>query len=150
MDIAPQRASGRLRALPTRLIGQVAIIANRATEKALSDSGSRRYHYALLATLDEQGPLSQAEAGRRTGIDRSDVVAAVNDLADRGFLLRAPNPSDRRQNILTLTADGRAHLRDLDDRLEAAQAELLPGFTAAERANLVLILTRILESHARE
>ncbi|MEU6583730.1 MarR family transcriptional regulator [Nocardia sp. NPDC046763] len=150
MDTAPEGASGRLRALPTRLIGQVAIIANRCTEKALEPTGSRRYHYALLATLDEHGPLSQAEAGRRTCIDRSDVVAAVNDLADRGLLRRTPDPTDRRRNTLTLTPAGRAHLSDLDERLEVAQRELLPGFTAAERANFVLTLNRILESHTRD
>ncbi|MEC3919922.1 MarR family winged helix-turn-helix transcriptional regulator [Nocardia sp. CDC160] len=149
MDSAPEGASGRLRALPTRLVGQVAIIANRCTDKALEPTGSRRYHYALLATLDEQGPLSQAEAGRRTGIDRSDVVAAVNDLADRGFLRRSPDPGDRRRNTLTLTAAGRAHLAELDERLEAAQRDLLPGFTSAERANFVLTLNRILEKHSR-
>lgn len=150
MNIAHNGASGRLRALPTRLVIQVAIIANRATERALENTGSRRYHYALLATLDESGPLSQAEVGRRTGIDRSDVVAAVNDLSDRGFLTRTPDPADRRRNTLTLTPSGRAHLHDLDTRLEAAQSELLPGFTTAERANFVLTLTRILESHARD
>lgn len=148
MDTAPEGASGRLRALPTRLLGQAAIIANRCTEKALEPTGSRRYHYALLATLDEHGPLSQAEAGRRTGIDRSDVVSAVNDLADRGLVTRTPDPADRRRNTLTLTRAGRAHLTELDERLEAAQRELLPGFTAAERANFVLTLNRILESHA--
>ncbi|MFD7844557.1 MarR family winged helix-turn-helix transcriptional regulator [Nocardia sp. NPDC059764] len=148
MDTAPEGASGRLRALPTRLLGQAAIIANRCTEKALEPTGSRRYHYALLATLDEHGPLSQAAAGRRTGIDRSDVVSAVNDLADRGLVTRTPDPADRRRNTLTLTRAGRAHLAELDERLEAAQQELLPGFTAAERANFVLTLNRILESHA--
>ncbi|GAB0103547.1 MarR family transcriptional regulator [Nocardia sp. JMUB6875] len=148
MDNAAEAASGRLRALPTRLVGQVAIIANRCTEKALEPTGSRRYHYALLATLDEKGSLSQAEAGRLTGIDRSDVVAAVNDLADRGLVTREPDPADRRRNILTLTAAGRAHLADLDTRLEAAQRELLPDFSTAERANFVLLLTRILEQHA--
>ncbi|MFE3756605.1 MarR family winged helix-turn-helix transcriptional regulator [Nocardia tengchongensis] len=148
MDPAPAGASGRLRALPTRLIGRVAIIANRCTEKALEPTGSRRYHYALLATLDEHGPLSQAEVGRRTGIDRSDVVAAVNDLADRGLVVRAPDPADRRRNTLTLTPAGRDHLADLDNRLEAAQRELLPGFSTAERANFVLLLNRVLEQHA--
>ncbi|QVI24481.1 MarR family transcriptional regulator [Nocardia tengchongensis] len=148
MDPAPEGVSGRLRALPTRLLGRAAIVANRCTEKALEPTGSRRHHYALLATLDENGPLSQAEAGRRTGIDRSDVVAAVNDLAGRGLLTRAPDPSDRRRNTLELTPAGRAHLADLDTRLEAAQRELLPGFTTAERASVVLLLNRILEQHA--
>ncbi len=112
-------------------------------------TGSRRHHYALLATLDEFGADSQAELGRRTGIDRSDMVAAVNDLAERGFVTRSPDPGDRRRNIVGLTRSGADHLRELDDRLAVAQDELLVGFTAAERANFILLLTRILERHSR-
>ncbi|WP_405497857.1 MarR family winged helix-turn-helix transcriptional regulator [Nocardia sp. NBC_00511] len=148
MDTAPEGPSGRLRALPTRLLTQAAILANRATDKALADTGSRRYHYAILVTLDEHGPASQAEVGRRTGIDRSDVAAAVNDLSAHGHLHRTPDPTDRRRNTLTLTPAGRSHLHDLDERLEQAQRELLPGFSGADRANLVLLLTRILEEHS--
>ncbi|MBL1077901.1 MarR family transcriptional regulator [Nocardia sp. 2] len=148
MEIAHTGASGKLRALPTRLVNQVAILANRATDKALEDTGSRRYHFALMVTLDEFGPASQADLGRRTRIDRSDVVAALNDLADRGFVKRSPDPTDRRRNIISLTPAGADHLRDLDDRLAAAQDELLAGFSIAERAQLVLLLTRILEQHA--
>ncbi|GAB4587366.1 MarR family winged helix-turn-helix transcriptional regulator [Nocardia sp. IFM 10818] len=149
MDIVHEGASGRLRALPTRLVNQVALLANRATERALAETGSRRYHYALLATLDEFGPDSQAELGRRTGIDRSDMVAAVNDLTDRGFVTRSPDPGDRRRNIVSLTRSGADHLRELDDRLAVAQDELLVGFSAAERANFILMLNRILERHSR-
>ncbi|WP_067697378.1 MarR family winged helix-turn-helix transcriptional regulator [Nocardia jejuensis] len=148
MEIAHDGASGRLRALPTRLVNQVAILANRLTDRALESTGSRPYHYALLVTLDEFGPASQAELGRRTTIDRSDIVATVNDLAAREFVHRASDPDDRRRNIVTLTPAGVEHLRDLDARLAVAQNELLPGFSAAERANFVLILTRILELHA--
>ncbi|NUR71967.1 MAG: winged helix-turn-helix transcriptional regulator, partial [Hamadaea sp.] len=78
----------RLRALPSRLTNQAALTANRIVDKALAQVGVRRYHYSLLAALDETGPTSQAELGRRTGIDRSDMVATVNDLADRGLVQR--------------------------------------------------------------
>ncbi len=57
-------------------------------------AGARRYHYALLAAAEEYGPSSQADLGRRTGIDRSDMVATVNDLAERRLLERAPDPQD--------------------------------------------------------
>jgi MarR family len=58
-------------------------------------SSSRRDDYRLLAALEEFGPSSQADLGRRTSIDRSDVVAALNELADRGLVRRAPDPEDR-------------------------------------------------------
>ncbi|TQM26094.1 MarR family winged helix-turn-helix transcriptional regulator [Nocardia bhagyanarayanae] len=149
MEIAHKGVAGRLRALPTRLINQVAIVADRATERALEDTGSRRHHYALLTTLREFGPASQADLGRRTRIDRSDIVAALNDLADRGFVERSPDPGDRRRNIVTLTRPGDRHLDDLDGRLDTAQDELLAALSAAERRQLVGLLTRILDDHSR-
>ncbi|MEU7767156.1 MarR family winged helix-turn-helix transcriptional regulator [Nocardia sp. NPDC049190] len=148
MEIAHEHAPSRLRALPTRLVNQVALVANRATERALESTGSRRHHYALLATLGEFGASSQADLGRRTHIDRSDIVAAVNDLADRGFVDRRPDPVDRRRNVVALTAAGTRHLDDLDARLAGAQDELLAGFSSTDRRTLVTLLTRILDTHA--
>ncbi|MGO4614619.1 MarR family winged helix-turn-helix transcriptional regulator [Nocardia sp. 2YAB30] len=148
MEIAHEDAPSRLRVLPTRLVNQVALVANRATERALEATGSRRHHYALLAALGEFGAASQAELGRRTRIDRSDVVAAVSDLAERGFVARSPDPADRRRNIVTLTAAGARHLDDLDQRLAGAQDELLAGLSAADRRTLVTLLTRILDAHS--
>ncbi|MFB8280549.1 MarR family winged helix-turn-helix transcriptional regulator [Nocardia colli] len=145
MEISQEGAPARLRALPTRLVNQVALVANRATERALNDTGSRRYHYALLAALGEFGSISQADLGRRTRIDRSDIVATVNELAGRGFVERSPDEGDRRRKIVTITEAGTAHLAELDERLAGAQDELLAGLDPAERAELVRLLTRILD-----
>jgi DNA-binding MarR family transcriptional regulator len=79
----------------------------------------------LLAALDEFGPSSQADLGRCTGIDRSDVVAAINAMVERGFVERSPDPSNGRRNIVTITAAGKDHLEKLSALLGDAQAELL-------------------------
>lgn len=138
---------GRLRSLPTRLINQAALLADRATEQALADTGSRRYHYAVLTTLSEGGPASQAQLGRRTGIDRSDIVAVLNDLVARGYADRTADPEDRRRNIVTLTEPGAQHLAELDRRLDRAQDALLAALSGAERRNLIGLLTRIVDDH---
>ncbi|WP_280460793.1 MarR family winged helix-turn-helix transcriptional regulator [Nocardia carnea] len=148
MEAAHQGAAGRLRSLPTRLINQTALLADRATEQAMAGTGSRRYHYAVLTTLHEGGATSQAELGRRTGIDRSDIVAVLNDLVARGFVERAADPDDRRRNIVNLAGPGREHLRELDRRLDLAQQDLLAALSAAERRTLVTLLGRILDDHA--
>lgn len=149
MEIAHHAAAARLRALPTRLVNQVGLIADRLTERALDDTGSRRHHYALLTTLREFGPASQADLGRRTHIDRSDIVAAVNDLVARGFARRSPDPGDRRRNIVTVTGAGERHLGELDRRLDHAQDELLGALSEPERRQLIGLLTRILDDHSR-
>jgi DNA-binding MarR family transcriptional regulator len=72
----------------------------------------RAANAAMLAALDEFGPSSQADLGRCTGIDRSDVVAAINAMVERGFVERSPDPSNGRRNIVTITAAGK-HLRSV-------------------------------------
>ncbi|MFI5716718.1 MarR family winged helix-turn-helix transcriptional regulator [Nocardia sp. NPDC051750] len=148
MDAAHQGAASRLRSLPTRLINQTALLAERATEQALAGTGSRRYHFAVLTTLRDGGASSQAELGRRTGIDRSDIVAVLNDLVARGFVQRSADPDDRRRNIVTLADLGGEHLDELDRRLDGAQQDLLAALSAAERRTLVALLGRILDDHA--
>ncbi|MGW6500227.1 MarR family winged helix-turn-helix transcriptional regulator [Nonomuraea angiospora] len=147
MDTPEGPPPQRLRTLPSRLTNQAAQTANRFVDQALGQAGVRRYHYALLAALEEYGPASQAALGRRTGIDRSDMVATVNDLAERQLLERAPDPDDRRRNIITITAAGRSQLTHLDGLLAAAQDEFLAPLPAADRRNLIDLLTRLVAHH---
>ncbi|MFI7469256.1 MarR family winged helix-turn-helix transcriptional regulator [Nonomuraea sp. NPDC049646] len=137
----------RLRALPSRLANHAALTANRIVDQAFAQAQVRRYHYALLAALEEYGPASQAELGRRTGIDRSDMVATVNDLAGRALVERAPDPGDRRRNIVTITAEGRRRLAELDRLLARAQDEFLAPLPLADRERLVDLLTRLADHH---
>jgi DNA-binding MarR family transcriptional regulator len=143
-DVLPTR----LTAQPTWLISQVSMHAHRLLTERLATAGARGYHYRLLAALQEFGPASQARLGRRTSIDRSDVVAALNDLAGRGLVERTADPADRRRNIVTITPAGTAHLQHLDGLLAGVQDELLAALSPAERQQLARLLTRVLEHQA--
>jgi MarR family transcriptional regulator, lower aerobic nicotinate degradation pathway regulator len=138
-----------VRTKPSWLLNQAAIPANRLVADGLARVEARRYHYVLLAALDEAGPASQAELSRRTTIDRSDIVAAVNELAERDLVERAPDPTDRRRNVITLTTAGRRYLRNLDKLLAKVQDDLLAPLSPDERHQLVDLLTRVVDHHAR-
>ncbi|MGM1061169.1 MarR family winged helix-turn-helix transcriptional regulator [Saccharothrix sp. Mg75] len=140
-------APDRLRGAPSWLLTQTATLASRLVGDGLGAVGARRYHYSLLAALEQFGPASQADLGRRGGLDRSDVVATVNELAGKGFVVRAPDPQDGRRNTVSLTPAGAAHLRELDGVLTGAQDALLAPLSAAERAELVRVLGVVLEHH---
>ena len=137
-----------LMAKPSWLISEVSRLAHPLLAGKPATAGSRGYHYRLLAALAEFGPASQASLGRRTGMDRSDVAAAVNDLAARGLVRRVPDPADRRRNVISITPAGTAHLRRLDELLTDVQGELLAPLSPAEREQLVRLLNLILEHHA--
>jgi len=137
----------RLRALPSWLVNQTSVPATSLVSAALASVEARRYHYKVLAALDEYGPASQATLSRRCGIDRSDMVATINELTESSFVERAPDQADRRRNVITLTRDGRGHLRKLDRLVGRAQDELLAPLSPEERTQLVELLTRIVDHH---
>ena len=143
-DARPAMLMGK----PSWLISEVSRLAHPLLTGKLGTAGSRGYHYRLLAALQEFGPASQASLGRRTGMDRSDVAAAVTELAVRGLAGRAPDPADRRRNVISITPAGTAPLRRLEELLADVQDELLAPLSAAERQQLTRLLTQILEHHA--
>lgn len=143
-DATPARLMGK----PSWLMTQTAMHAHRLVSEGLAAADARGYHYRLLAALEEFGPASQAALGRRTGIDRSYVVEAVNELADRGLVERARDPEDRRRNIITITPAGVRQLWRLDEVLAGIQDELLAPLSADERDELARLLRKVLEHHA--
>lgn len=143
-----EQASSRLRALPSWLLNQSALRAQRLVTDGLGAVGAHRHHYAVLAALDEFGPDSQAALGRRAGIDRSDMVALVNELSGAGLLARAADANDRRRNLVTITPAGRRRLRTLDAVLADIQDDLLAPLSRDERDQLVGALTRVVDRAA--
>jgi DNA-binding MarR family transcriptional regulator len=133
----------RLADRPTWLLSRANARSQALLSEAFAANGVRGYHVRLLAALEQFGPASQADLGRHTGIDRSDVVAALNELIDRGFAEREPDPSDRRRNIVTITGRGRRELARLDAVLGEVQDTVLAPLTPNERRTLVRLLAKL-------
>jgi DNA-binding MarR family transcriptional regulator len=145
MTPADDASPALLRDKPSWLISQISTHAHRLLTERLAAAGMRGYHFRLLAALDEFGPASQASLGRRTDMDRSDVAAAVTELVGQKLAARVTDQADRRRNIITISASGRARLRQLDTLLAGIQDELLTPLSSAERRALVSILSRVLD-----
>ncbi len=143
-------APARLRSMPSWLINQTSVRAHRLVSEKLSTVDAHRYHYSTLAALDELGAMSQAELGRRCGLDRSDVAEVVAELADRKFVRRVTDADDRRRNIVSITASGRRRLTTLDGLLRDTQKQLLVPLSAADREQLVRLLLRVVEDAAAD
>ena len=99
----------------------------------------------LLAALEEWGPASQADLGRSTGIDRSDVTAALAELESRKLIERTVDPGHKRRNIVTLTPEGVEQLRDLNTVVDTIQDELLAPLTATQRRQFITLISRLLD-----
>jgi len=118
-------------------------VAQKRTADRLFGVGLQRGFYGVLATLVEFGPAAQAEIGRRLRIDPSDMVAIVNELVAAELVTRERDPQDRRRNLVTPTAAGRAALDRFDAAIATEEDALLETFTPAERAQLLDFLHRL-------
>ncbi|MFG3257059.1 MarR family winged helix-turn-helix transcriptional regulator [Streptomyces sp. NPDC048172] len=143
------RTPDRLRRLASRLLSQLTVRSDRLINDGLARADARKWHYAVLASLQDHGPGSQATLSGRTGIYRSDMVGVLNELSARRLVERAPDPADRRRNVITISARGRRHLHRLDKVLDDLHDELLEPLDPAEREQFVRLLTRLLDHHTR-
>ena len=136
-----------LLALPSFLAGNVARIGHRLLLRRLAEHDLRPVHAAILAALSDFGPLAQYELADRLDVQRSHLVGYVDLLEKRGLVRRARDPNDRRRQSVALTKSGRALWRRLQRVAERSQEKLLDALSESERATLLTLLSRVLETH---
>ena len=138
-------APKRLQGLASWRLSAAALVGDRLVSEALATEGVRKYHFRVLLALSDDGPLSQAELGRRLAIDRSDVAAIAAELEQRELLARTRDERDRRRNVVTITPAGEAALARMDKAIAAAQTTLLAPLSSAEQRQLSELLGRLIE-----
>lgn len=129
--------------LPTWRLSRANARSQEILTAAFADAGVRGYHYRLLAALAQHGALSQAELGRRTGIDRKDVAVAVAELDSGGLVARTADPDDARRWIVSLTRRGSGRLRTLDAVVQQVQTDVLAPLSASEQRTLLRLLAKL-------
>ncbi|GLY78420.1 MarR family winged helix-turn-helix transcriptional regulator [Actinoallomurus iriomotensis] len=150
--LMPRHDTGRT---PSRLEGRATWLVSRAYLRSSGllgagfethGDGLRSYHYRLLAALEEWGPASQAELGRKTAIDRSDVTAALTELESRTLVERSVDPEHKRRKIVTITPAGVERLLELDKVIDGIQEEFLAPLTPAQRRQFIALVSRLVDA----
>ena len=86
----------------------------------LEAHGLSMWDYIVLSALDRSPVRSQAALADAIGADKTRIIATLDELQERGYIQRRPDPDDRRVRLLALTESGRA-VKD------AAQAAIQRG-----------------------
>jgi DNA-binding MarR family transcriptional regulator len=137
----------RVAHLPTWLLSRANARAQAILAAEFAAAGIRGYHYRLLAALAQYGSLSQADLGRRTGIDRKDVAIAVAELEADGLVVRTPDPDDARRKVVDLSRRGDSRLRRLDAVLQSVQTEVLAPLDHEEQQIVIRLLAKLADRH---
>src|SRR5688500_5478940 len=111
---------------------------------ALGSVGLTPALFGLLNVIGAREGAIQQELGAAMGIDRSTMVALIDQLESAGLAKRRPSPTDRRAREIAITPKGR-RLR-ARRMISETEDEVLAGLTAKERSELVGLLRRALDS----
>jgi DNA-binding MarR family transcriptional regulator len=141
------RAAGALdHGLLPRLVGYQLRLAQLAVfrdfDRATADLGLTPGRFGMLVLIEANPGVTQSELARAVGLDRSTMVALVDQLENRELVARRRG-EDRRTNGLWLTPAGRALLRKMKRRVAAHEARVAARFTPAERERLLDALRRL-------
>ena len=96
----------------------------------------------LWLVADHPG-IAQADLAKRLQLDRATVMAIVNRLAKRKFVVRGESETDGRKQTLKLLPPGSKALQDAKRAIRSHEKWLKGRFTAKELKTLIALLRRI-------
>jgi len=137
-------------ALPPSMRDRVPFLLYRAAEEShalanqmLAAMALSARQAGILTMVTELEPMTQKALGAALRIDRTTMVALLDDLEDKGFVVRQRHPSDRRAFLVHPTGSGRAAKAAAVQILDEQQRRFLAPLTPAERSQLAALLTRL-------
>ncbi|MGO4491267.1 MarR family winged helix-turn-helix transcriptional regulator [Arthrobacter sp. 2YAF22_2] len=114
--------------------------------RALAQFGLKERSYSVLALATSELEPTQREMAEFLSLDPSQIVALIDELEQRGLVIRAPGRLDRRAKIVSATEDGSAVFRQAEAAARAAESTALANLTDAEAGELKGLLRKALWS----
>jgi DNA-binding MarR family transcriptional regulator len=142
--------AGAPAALPPSMRERVPFLLYRAAEEShalanqmLAGMALTARQAGILTMVTELEPMTQKALGDALRIDRTTMVALLDDLEDKGYVARQRHPRERRAFLVHPTDAGRAAKAAAVQILDDQQRRFLAPLTPAERGQLAALLTRL-------
>jgi DNA-binding MarR family transcriptional regulator len=149
-----EQATAAVPRFPEELVASTAFLLKRlgfaAKEQgmhAYEETGLSPYHHAILIALDEDTHETQGSIADALGYDRGQLVGLLDELEERGLVLRRRDPADRRRQIVEMTPEGERELTRLRGISRRLDDDLMSPLDPAEQRKLHELLLRLAEHH---
>lgn len=113
-----------LEACVLRHIARVSRAVVAAFDPAMADLGLTGHQFNLMTTLNQLGPMTVGALADALGMDASGVPRAIRPLSDAGYIA-VRRGDDRRQRVLSVTAEGQKLLDKANSAWLKVQEELV-------------------------
>jgi DNA-binding MarR family transcriptional regulator len=114
-----------------RASGELRIVLGQLVRRLRAEYTFPVAQASVLGRLDREGPLTTSALAAAERVRPQSMAQTLAELEDERLVARHPDPSDRRQTLIEVTARGRERLADERRRrehwlAEAIAAELTP------------------------
>ena len=99
-----------------------------------------------LGWLERMGPLTTAQLARWEQVRPQSMGATVADMQTAGLVSKSPDPTDGRRELVSLTAEGRARLRDIVHARDHDFAALLSAQLTSDDLSVIGHALTLLDS----
>lgn len=113
-------------------------------ERALGEVGLSLAKAKLLRHLHQsKDPIPLGALAEKNSCVKSNVTQLMDRMEAEGLVRRVPDPDDRRSVRAQITVEGRRKYEAAARVVAAAEGEVLHGFSAADRQQLIEFLERL-------
>jgi DNA-binding MarR family transcriptional regulator len=117
-------------------------------EPILAEHGVTMWGYIVLSALANVGfdgsPMrTQAALARAIGADKTRIIGVLDDLQQRGYIERRPDPADRRVHLLALADAGREVHGAVRAAIRHQEERLLAQLPAGDREAFLRVLQEL-------
>jgi MarR family transcriptional regulator, transcriptional regulator for hemolysin len=112
-------------------------------EEAVEGMPSGVRGFQVLSAVVHRDPPNQQALGAHLVIDRTVLTYLLDNLVEAGVVERVPAPTDRRARKIVATDKGRSLLEQYEERVAAAEADLLSGIDEPDTETLVSLISRL-------
>ena len=114
--------------------------------RAFGEVGIRPAQYAVLTIIEHNPGLKQSQVSAALGIKRTNLVALLDALEERGLATREPVAADRRSYALHLTEKGTLLMQRLREISAEHEKRLMTHIGEEGRDKLLVLLRGLLEA----
>ncbi|WP_433315465.1 MarR family winged helix-turn-helix transcriptional regulator [Micromonospora sp. CA-269861] len=140
------RSSETISSATGYLLLKLANLASVRMEEVLLPFRLRGRDMRVLAFVQD-GELSQRDLCQETGLDRTTMVAVIDELERNGYVRRERSLSDRRKQLISVTTEGRTILTEALTAMRRAEDDFLAALGEDERRQLHRQLSVLYAAH---
>ena len=103
--------------------------------------GVSMWGYSVLLALDYSSVRTQAALAEAIGADKTRIIPTLDELQDKGYIERQPDPDDRRVRLLAITDSGRSVKDAVQEEIQRGEERWLGPLSTNDRRVFLRVLS---------